>query len=349
MSVSKIDAAARAPRGGKNVPNRNKTALILAGGQIVLERASAEEGVTPLEKEKALDCLAEGMRERVFAVDWSYQPLCHYTLRMCSDLVQLAGRQIEEGSTGVVITCGTQALTELTYFADLVWSYPQPLVFTASINYAGTPGSETALHLSQAVRAAESQAAWGQGALVCLQDAIYAAPDLSCVSNYSRGGYTALGGPVAEFFEPCGDLLPRRSLHRGKIMDISTSPARSVEILDASLGGGDILLNALLEGRVSDLDGLVISGFGGGDVPPSWVPLLRKIMRSEVPIVLTSRCPGGRVQPGPDFEGAAKHLLEMGVMSAGVLTPLQARIRLAVGLGADLSGQSLRDYMLDKR
>ncbi|MDR2175319.1 MAG: asparaginase domain-containing protein [Synergistaceae bacterium] len=331
------------------MPNRNKTALILAGGQIVIEQASAENEVTPLEEEKVLACLTEGMRERVFTVDWSSQPLCHYTLRMCSDLVQLAGRQVEEGAAGVVITCGTQALTELAYFADLVWSYPQPLIFTASINYAGTPGSETALHLSQSVRAAESRVSWGQGALVCLQDAIYAAAELSCISNYTRSGYAALsGGPIAEFLEPCGELAACRSLRRGKVLNIDTSPARSVEILDASLGGGDILLNALLEGRASELDGLVLSAFGGGDIPPSWVPLLRKIMRSEIPVVLTSRCLSGRVQPGPDFEGAAKHLLEMGLMSAGVLTPLKARIRLAVGLGAELSGQSLRDYMLDK-
>jgi L-asparaginase len=331
------------------VPNRNKTALILAGGQIVLERSSADGEVAPLGEEKVLDCLADEMRERVSVVSWSNQPICHYTLRMCSDLVQLAGRQVEEGSTGVVVTCGTQALTELAYFADLVWSYPQPLIFTASINYAGTPGSETALHLSQSIRAAESQVSWGQGALACLQDALYAASELTCVSNYARSGYASLsGGPLAEFFEPCGDLMACRSLRRGKVMNIDTSPARSVEILDASLGGGDILLNALLEGRVSDLDGLVISAFGGGDIPPSWVPLLRKIMRGDIPVVLTSRCPAGRVQPGPDFEGAAGRLLEMGAMSAGVLTPLRARIRLAVGLGADLSGQSLRDYMLDK-
>jgi L-asparaginase len=329
------------------VPNRNKTALILAGGQIVLELVSAE--AEPLEKGKVLACLAEEVKERVFVVDWSYQPISHYTLRMCSDLIQLAGRQIEEGSTGIVITCGTQALTELAYFADLVWSYPQPLIFTSSINYAGTPGSETALHISQAVRAAESRVSWGQGALICVQDALYAASELSCISNYTRSGHAAIaGGPIAEFFEPCGDLMACRSPCRGKIMDIATSPARNVEILEASLGGGDILLNALLEGRVADLDGIVISAFGGGDIPPSWAPLLRKIVRSEVPVVLTSRCPMGRVQPGLDFEGSAKRLLEMGVMSAGILTPLQARIRLAVGLGAELSGQSLRDYILDK-
>ena len=39
---------------------------------------------------------------------------------MCSDLVQLAASQVKEGAKGVVVTCGTQALTELAYFADLV-------------------------------------------------------------------------------------------------------------------------------------------------------------------------------------------------------------------------------------
>jgi L-asparaginase len=332
------------------VPNRNKTALILAGGQIVLERSGAGTEVTPLDTERVLDCLAESAKEKVFAVGWSYQPLCHYTLRMCSDLIQLAGRQVEEGSTGIVITSGTQALTELAYFADLIWSYPQPLIFTASINYMGTPGSETSLHLSQAIRAAESESAWGQGALVCFQDALFAASELSCVSNCSRSGFSSLSaGPIAEFFEPHGDLTACRApRHRGKVMDIGTSPARNIEIVEASLGGGDILLAALLEGRVSELDGLVISAFGGGDVPPSWLPLLRKIIREGIPVVLTSRNVAGHVQPGLDFEGAAKQIMDMGVMSAGALTPLQARIRLAVGLGAELSGQGLRDYMLGK-
>jgi L-asparaginase len=138
-----------------------------------------------------------------------------------------------------------------------------------------------------------------------------------------------------------------RSVRRGKIMDIDTSPARSIEILDACLGGGDLLLNALFDGRVSELDGLGLSAFGDGDVPPSWIPLLRKILRADTPVVLASRCPMGCVRPGVDFEGGARRLLEMGLINAGSLTPLQARIRLAVGLGAELTDQELRAYMLD--
>jgi L-asparaginase len=330
------------------VTNRDKVALILAGGQIVRKHASAEPEEGVLREEEISAYLPDAVREKFYTVDWSSQPISHYTLRMCSDMIQVAGAQVEAGASGIVITCGTQALTEAAYFADLVWNYPQPLIFTASINYADTPGSETALLLSQSVRAAESRVCWGQGALVCLQDKLYPASELIHLANDKRNGYIAMpGGPVAEFSEPAGILTPLRTLRRGKIMDIATPPARNVEILDTSLGGGAILLNALMEKRVSEVDGLVISSFGGGDVPPSWVSPLRKVIRAEapIPVVLASRCLAGRVLPGLDFEGSAKRLLEMGLIAAGTLTPLQARIRLAVGLGAELRDQDLRSYM----
>ena len=42
-----------------------------------------------------------------------------------------------------------------------------------------------------------------------------------------------------------------------------------VEIMWASLGGGDGMLSSLLHAR--ELKGLVLADFGAGNVPPSWV------------------------------------------------------------------------------
>lgn len=327
---------------------RDKIALILAGGQIVHKQSEPGTSPIPLEKELPFPHMAE-LLEKIFVVDWSRQPVCHYTLRMCSDLIQIAGSQIQDGAKGVVITCGIQALTEVAYFASLVWSYPQPLIFTASVNYADSAGSETELLLSQAISAAGSQACWGQGVGVCVQDAVYAGSELFHFSNYTRFGYMAPPcGPIAQFYEPYGDLAFLRSPRRGKVLNIGVMPARNVEIVDVSLGGGDIVLNALLDGRAKDLDGLVLSAFGGGDIPPSWVPLIRKMMRQDIPVALASRCPQGRVQQGLDFEGSASRLLEMGLINAGHRTPLQARIRLAVALGAEMADGELRSYMQEE-
>ena len=107
-------------------------------------------------------------------------------------------------------------------------------------------------------------------------------------------------------------------------------------------------MRALLDKRYEELDGLIISGLGDGDVPSSWVPLLRKILRSDVPIVLTSRYPDGIVQATENYEGSASQLLEMGLINGGMLSPYQARIKLAVGMSSGLKGQELADYMASR-
>ena len=330
------------------MPNRNKIALILAGGQIVHRQGNEPTETFPLSREE-LERALVGFRNDVEIVEWSFQSISHYSLRMCSDLTQLAGAQVKDGAKGVVVTCDTQALTELAYFADQVWNFPQPLLFTASVFYAGLPGSETSLLLTRSIQAALSECCWGQGAFVCTQDKGYAAADIYQVDNYSRSGFVpSIRGPLFEFSEPLGEIHCLRKNNRNTPWNTETIPARNIEILGASIGGGDLLLHALLDKRVDELDGLVVGGFGNGDVPPSWVPLLRKILKMNIPVVLTSRCLMGRVQRCADFEGSAARLLEMGLIDAGPFSPHQARIRLALALGAGLEGDALRNYMRDE-
>ena len=333
--------------------NRDKIVVLLAGGRIVhrseAEKDKEQRQETLLSNAELAALLPDDLKDLTSFQEWSSQPISNCSLRMCSDIMHMAAGYVnDEGARGVVVTCDVQGMSELAYFADLVWSFPQPLVFTASIFNAGVPGSETALHLAQSIQAALSEACWGQGAIVCVQDALYAAADTIHFSNSSRSGFLSFpSGPLSTFSEPSGDLIPLRSPRRGKILDVETVPARVIEIVDASLGGGDVILNALLDKRIEEVEGLVVAGFGNGEVPPSWVPLLRKILRTDTPVVLTSRCPAGCVQTYTDFEGSAAHLLEIGLLSGGGLSPLQARIRLALALGSGLKGKDLSDYLQD--
>jgi len=48
------------------------------------------------------------------------------------------------------------------------------------------------------------------------------------------------------------------------------------------------------------------------------------------------------------YEGSAQKLIEFGVLSGGSLTPLQARLKLAVGIGMHLTGRDLQKYLLDE-
>ncbi len=328
--------------------NRDKIVVLLAGGRIV-QRHEAHDN-TELTDQELYALLPDEVKSNVVFQKWSFQPPSNYSLRMCADIINMAGSYIhDEGARGVVITCHMQALAELAYFADLVWELNPPVIFTGSIFNAGTQNSETALRLTQSIRAALSGLCTGKGALICIQDAIYAPSDVLRISNFNRAGLLAFPeSPLGVFSQPSGEYLSLRFPRHRKVMKMTSPIARNIPVISASLGDGDVILRALLDKRFEELDGLVVSGLGDGDVPSTWVPLLRKILRAEIPVVLSSRYPDGIVQATEDYEGSASQLLEMGLISAGMLSPYQARIRLAVGLAAGLKGQDLAGYMANK-
>ena len=328
--------------------NRDKVVVLLAGGRIV--QRHEEHDQPELTDEELFALLPEDIRSHVVFQKWSFQPVSNYTLRMCGDIMNMAYSYIhDEGARGVVITCGIQALAELAYFADLMWELNPPVIFTGSIFNAGSPNSETGLRLTQSIRAAMSSACVGKGALICIQDAIYAPADVLRISNFNRAGLLAFPeSPLGVFSQPSGGYISLRFPRHRKVLKMTQPLARNIPILSASLGDTDVILRALLDKRFEELDGFIVSGLGDGDVPSAWVPHLRKLLRSEIPIVLTSRYPDGFVQATENYEGSASQLLEMGMISAGMLSPYQARIKLAVGLAAGLKGEELAEYVSGK-
>lgn len=328
--------------------NRDKIVVLLAGGRIVQRHEGHE---TPeLKDEELYALLPEDIRSHVVFQKWSFQPVSNYTLRMCGEIMSMVKTFVhDEGARGVVVTCGIQAMAELAYFADLVWDLNPPLIFTGSIFNAGSPNSETGLRLTQSIRAALSGACTGKGALICIQDSIYAPADVLRISNFNRAGLLAFPeSPLGVFSQPSGGYISLRFPRHRYVQKLVNPLARNIPILSASLGDGDVFLRALLDKRFEELDGLIVSGLGDGDVPSSWVPLLRKILRSGIPTVLTSRYPDGFVQATENYEGSAAQMLEMGLISGGMLSPYQARIRLAVGLAAGLNGEGLAEYIHNK-
>lgn len=329
--------------------SRGKIALVIAGGQIGMrfneQMNSWQPVVTP---EEMLQWLPEEMAAKTFVVDWSHQPSSHYSIRMTADLVQVLSKTVVDGADGIVVTCGTDTLEEMAYLADLYWAYPQPLIFTASVYPYDFPGSDALLNLTQALRASFSKECWGLGVLVCVQEQLFAASEISEIASQRRDAFAAPArGPIAQFIGDNVDIL--RQYKRSKVLEGSMTPARDVELLSVSLGGGERLLEILSSDEKRELDGLVIAGFGNGHVPPSWIPRIKKLLKDDVPVVITTRCPEGHTREFSfSFEGSMSRLMEMGVLEGGSLRPTQARLKLAAGLGAGLRRTDLQQYLLEK-
>jgi L-asparaginase len=186
------------------------------------------------------------------------------------------------------------------------------------------------------------------GVLVCLHDQLFAASEMTETASQRRNSFSAPDrGPVAQFIGDRVDIL--RQKRRPKVLEEKGSPARNVELLFTSLGANDKIVEFLASDESRELDGLVIAGFGSGNVPPSWIPHIKKLVKEDIPVVITSRCPQGHTRAMPfTFEGTMARLLEIGVLDGGGLKPLQARLRLSVALGAGLSRPELQSYLLEE-
>lgn len=327
--------------------NRGKVGIVLAGGQIGMKCSDRSRGGQPaVAPEEILSWLTPEIAEKVFIIDWSRQPSSHYTIRMTADLAQVLSKTVVEGADGIVVTCGGDALEEMSYLTDLYWAYPQPVVFTAASLPFDSRGTDGPINLYQSALAALSRECWGMGVLVCLQDQLFSASEIIHTANQRRNGFSTPGrGPVAQFIGNRVDVI--RQKRRPKVLEEKGGPARDVELLYAYLGASDTVIELLSADGAKELDGLVIAAFGGGNVPPSWIPHIKKLVKDNIPVVITSRCPEGHTDEMPySFEGAMDRLLEIGALDGGGLNPLQARLRLAVAKGAGLTRQELQDYLL---
>ena len=235
-------------------------------------------------------------------------------------------RACDDGASGVVLTLGTDTLEEVAYLLDLVWQRPEPLVLTGAMRTADAPSSDGPANLLAAATAAASSAAARRGCLVVLNDEVHRARGVRKTHTTSPAAFTSPGaGPAGRVVEGRvifhGPPPPRHPL----ALTRPAAPPR-VGLVRLTLGDPPVLLDCL----ATTYDALVIEAFGAGHVPASWVEPLVKLA-AEKPVVLASRVGAGQILTGTyDFPGAETGLLRAGLIPAGDLDGLKARILLTL-------------------
>ena len=311
-----------------------RIALFALGGTISMTGADAGGVVARLNGAELLTGLG-ALPAHVDVHDAVPVPSAALTFTDILDVVATAGRAVEDGAAGVVLSQGTDTLEEVAFLIDSIWPHAAPFVVTGAMRNPTLPGADGPANLLAAIQVAASPSAAGRGALVVFLDQIHAARHVHKAHSTSPATFDSPDtGPLGHVIEGTPrfltELPPRKPIEGwtvGRVTD--TKIALYTVTLDDD--------GALLEGPDHSHQGLVLAGFGAGHVPPHLLPALDEIL-AVMPVVLTSRSAGGSVLADTyGAPGSERDLLARGVLSGGFVHPYKARVllRMLVAAGVD--------------
>ena len=323
-----------------------KVVIITTGGTIAMIKSSSGKSY-PSEKGNFFITQIPGLKSiaNVELLEFSNVPSPYMTPKDMWELSKLVKNILKNKDVdGIVITHGTDTLEETAYFLDLTVNTEKPIVLTASmrnINELGTDGPRNVL---SSVRVAISEKAKGMGVMVCLNDEIHSAREVtktytSNVATFESPGYGPLGivdEDVVVFF--------RKSLTR-IVLDVERIEEKIALVKTFTGDDGSFLR------LVPDLGykGVILEGFGRGNVPPPVADAVEKVVKKGIVVVITSRCFKGRVLDVYAYKGGGADLVKRGAILGQEVSSQKARIKLAVVFGKTNDLEEIRKYFESSR
>jgi L-asparaginase len=318
-------------------PGKPRVAVCTLGGTIAMH-ATSGQGVTPALSASDLLAAVPGLDDAGVELsmrDVANKPGASLSFGDLFGLADAISAALGDGCAGAVVTQGTDTIEESAYLLDLLVAADAPVVVTGAMRNPSLAGPDGPANILAAIRVAADGSARGLGCVVVMNDEIHAARWVAKAHTASPAAFISPGfGPLGHIAE--GQVaIPVRLRDRSPLF--SPVPRRKVRVglVTIALGDDDVLIDALAD----HVEGLVVAAFGAGHVPAGTVASLAALA-ARMPVVLASRTGAGQVHHHTyGFPGSETDLLARGLISAGYLAPLKARLllHLLIATGAGRS------------
>ncbi|MVV51677.1 asparaginase [Pseudomonas sp. PB120] len=242
---------------------------------------------------------------------------------------------------GFVITHGTATMEETAYFLDLALDLDAGLVLTGAQRPVNTAGSDVLANLRAALAVATCARSKACGALVVMDNKVYAARDVSKGSSFDLNAFEAIPyGPLAQVdalaqvhWRRC---LPASDWHAHfQFEGISALPR--VDIATSYAGADGAVIDALV---AAGSKAIISAGLAPGRPASGEVAAIKRAIAAGVIVVQATRALRGIV-PCQAF------LQRDGVLAGGDLSPHKLRILLMLALSRNLPAAQLQACILE--
>lgn len=320
-------------------------ALIFTGGTISMRIDPLTGGAIPALSGEEILGLVPGLESIADfeLTDFGRWPGPHVTPLRMLELAELVRERLaDDHVTGVVITHGTDTLEETACLLDLVIDSEKPVVLVGAMRNSSELSWDGPANLRSAIRVAADPATRGLGTLVVFDDQILAAAEATKTHTESTDTFQSRDfGPLG-IVDKDRILVTRRPVPHRRI--VTDRLEERVDLLKIYAGAdGRFIDHAIDDGA----RGLVIEGLGRGNVTVAAVPAIQRAIEAGIPVVITSRCPRGRVLDTYGYEGGGRQLRRLGAILGGLVPSHKARIRLMLALGAGWEVARIREMFED--
>ncbi|HFI0453810.1 TPA: asparaginase [Streptococcus suis] len=276
---------------------------------------------------------------QVTSVDFLNVPSPHIRLEHMMALYQKIKTE-QDNFDGFVITHGTDTLEETAYFLDTMAIPEKPIVLTGAMRSSNELGSDGVYNYRTALRVAADKKSADKGVLVVMNDEIHAAKYVTKTHTTNVSTFqTPTHGPLGLVTKR--DILYFKTAEPRVRFDLSHISG-TVPIIKAYADMDSVLLDSLPSSAIS---GLVIEALGAGNLPPTILPAIQKLLKQNIPVVLVSRCFNGIAEPVYAYQGGGIQLEQDGILFVKELNAQKARLKLLIALNVGLKGQGLADYI----